>query len=256
MERNIAIYMFDREKAAKNLYRDLQHRMYHTQTFKGHMAERVSHTQNDTISIDRILESIQNDVNMMSPDDLYEITHFFSSQIHPLFAHDTLESREEYIKTLYDYLGITRLYELNTTKAGKAYAYLYEIYTDSFPIEGIRGKHFSANIRSEDFLRFNDFVILLTKRIIESALYEYHDELSEQEEIIIEAIRSENLHNELLSEAIEDQMKFLINVFFPDDRQDFIQAVYHALTFLQHAIRMRSEIDVQKNPRIILVDIY
>lgn len=256
MERNIAIYMFDRVKAAKNLHRDLRHRMYHTHTFKDQIEERIIQTNNDTISIDRILESIQNDVNMMSPDDLYEVTHFFSSQIHPLFAHDSLESREEYMKTLYDYLGITRLYELDTTKAGNAYSYLYEIYTDYFPIERIRGKHLSANIRSEDFLRFNDFVILLTKRIIESALYEYHDELSEEEEIIIETIRSENLQDEALSEAIEDQMKFFINVFFPDDRQDFIQAVYHALTFLQHAIRMRSEIDIQKNPRIILVDIY
>ncbi|MGU3376253.1 hypothetical protein [Chryseobacterium sp. M5A1_1a] len=256
MERNIAIYMFDGIKAARNLYKDLHHRMYHTRTFKDHLEDIKKQVEDDNITFNRILECVGHDINMVHPDDLYEITHFFTSQIHPLFPTDSLEAREEYVKTLYNYLGITRLYELDTTKAGKAYTYLYETYIDSFPIERVQGKNVSVNIRSEDFLRFNDFIILMTKRIIESKLHEYNDELSEEEEIIIETVRSENQQNELLSEAIEDQLKFLIKVFYPDDRQDFIQAVYHAHTFLQQAIKIRSKVDVQKNPRIIIVDIY
>ncbi|REC63023.1 hypothetical protein DRF65_07270 [Chryseobacterium pennae] len=252
MKRNISIYMFDGIKAARNLYEDLQHRIYHTITFKNYIEEK----ENGSITFNRILEYIRNDINMMPPNDFYEIIHFFRSQIYPLFAHDSLETREAYLKTLYDYLGITRLYELDTLNAGKAYAYLYENYVDYFPIARIRGKYFSANIQSEDFLHFNDFLILMTKRIIESKLYDYDDVLTEEEESIIETIRLENQQNLLLSEAIEDQMKFLINVFFPDDRQDFIQAVYHAYTFLKQAIRIRSMIDLQKNPRVIIVDIY
>ncbi|MFC3755897.1 hypothetical protein ACFONJ_07960 [Chryseobacterium tructae] len=253
MKRNISIYMFNRVKAAENLYNDLQYRIYNTQTFK----TQIENKENGNITFNRILECIKNDINMMHPNDLYEITHFFRSQIHPLFAHDTLEARKEYLKTLYDYLGITLVYEINTTKAGKAYTYLYGNYIDYFPIAGIRGKYFSVNIQSEDFLHFNDFLILVTQRIVASKLYDYDgdDELTREEEVIIETVRLENQHNLLLSEAIEDEIKFLVNVFFPDDRQDFIQAVYHASTFLKQAIKIKSMIDVQKNPRISIIDI-
>lgn len=257
MERNITIYMFDSEKSAGSLYKDLQHRIYHTSTFKNHIENRNKQTPNESIDFDKILEYVRNDINIMPPDDLNEITHFFRSQIYPLFAHDSLEARTEYLKTLYDYVGITLLYEIDTTKAGKAYTYLYEAYIDSFPIAGIRGRrYFTVNIRSEDFLHFIDFLILITKRIMESKLYDYDDVLTEEEEIIVKTVQSENQQNALLLEVIEDQMKFLINVFYPDDRQDFIQAVYHAYIFLKQAIKMRSMIDVQKNPRISIVDIY
>lgn len=252
MKRNISIYMFNRVKTAENLYNDIQHRIYNVQTFKTHIEDR----KNGNITFNRILQCIKNDINMMHPDDLYEIIHFFKSQIYPLFAHDYLEARDEYLKTLYDYLGITLLYELDTLNAGKAYIYLYEIYVDYFPIARIRGQNFSVNIQSEDFLHFNDFLILMTKRIVDSKLYEYEEEITEEEISIIETVRTENQQNTLLHEAIEDQIKFLINVFYPDDRQDFIQAVYHASSFLKQAIKIRSMIDVQKSPRVIMVDIY
>lgn len=252
MKRNISIYTFNSIKAAENLYKDLQHRIYNTQTFKTHIEGK----ENGGITFNRILESIKNDINRMHPNDLYEVTHFFRAEIYPLFAHDSLEAREKYIKTLYDYLGITLLYEIDTTEAGKAYTHLYETYIDFFPIVGIRGKYFSINIQSEDFLQFNDFLMMMTKRIIESKLYDYEEELTEEEESIIETVRSKNKQNILLSEAIEDHLKFLVKVFYPDDRQDFIQAVYHACTFLKQAIKIRSMIDVQKNPRISIIDIY
>lgn len=252
MKRNISIYTFNNVKAAENLYKDLQHRIYNTQTFKAHMEAQ----ENGDITFNKILECVKNDINMMHPNDLYEITHFLKSQIHPLFTYDSEEAREEYFKTLYDYLGITLLYEIDTQNISKAYTYLYEAYTDSFPIAGIRGKYFSINIQTEDFLHFNDFLIMMTQKIIESKLYHYEEELTEAEENIIEKVRSENQQNTLLSEAIEEEMKFLTKVFYPDDRQDFIQVIYHASTFLKQAIRMRSMIDLQKNPRIIVVDIY
>ncbi|WP_185287596.1 hypothetical protein [Chryseobacterium lactis] len=256
MERDISIYMFDKEKAAVYLYKDLQRRIYHTSTFKNHIEGKEKQDLNGNISFDRILESVRNDINMMHPDDLYEIIHFFTSQIHSLFPDDSIEAREEYIATLYDYLGITRLCELNTTKAGKAYIYFYKTYIDYFPMDSIMGENFSINIRSEDFLRFNDFLILLTKKIIESKLYDDNDILTEEEEISIETIKTETQNNTLLSEAIEDEMRFLTKTFYPDEREDYIQAVYHSFTFLKQAITIRLKIDVQKNPRIIIVDIY
>ncbi|SDJ37664.1 hypothetical protein [Chryseobacterium jejuense] len=256
MERNITIYMFDSTKAASNLYKDLQHRIYHTSTFKNYIEDQEKQVENNNINFNSLLECVGNDINMMHPNDLYEITHFFKSQIHPLFPNDSVEAREEYFKTLYDYLGITKLYELTTTNACKAYGYLYEAYIDSFPVTGIQGKDLSINIRTEDFLHFNNFLILVTKKIIDSQLYDYPDELTEEEESIIETVQSENLQNELMSEVIEEEMKFLTKVFYPDNRQDFIQAVYHVHTFLKQAIKMKLIIDVQKNPRIIVVDIY
>lgn len=253
MERNVSIYMFDREKAARNLYKDLKQRFYTTSTFKNHIENSI---ENSNMNFDEVLEAVKNDVNMIHPNNLNEITHFFKGQIYPLFAHDSLATREEYLTTLYDYLGITKLYELDTTNASKAYTYLYEMYIDYCPINEIRGESFSTSIPSEDFLKFNDFVILLTKRTFDSKLCDYTEDLTEEEEFIIEKVRLENQQNIPLSEAIEDQITFFIKVFFPDDRQDFIQAIYHAPVFLKQAIKIRSMIDVQKNPRIIVVGHY
>lgn len=256
MERNITIYMFDSTKAARNLYKDLQHRIYYTSTFKNHIEEYEKHVENNNVSLDRILECVKNDINMMHPNDLYEITHFFKDQIHPLFSNDSVKAREEYFKTLYDYLGITKLYELDTINTGKAYGYLYETYIDYFPLSGIQGKNLSINIPTEDFLHFNDFLILMTQKIIKSQLYDYHDELTEEEKHIIQTVQSQSLQNIKLSEIIEEEMKFLAKVFYPDDRQDFVQTVYHAHSFLKQSIAMKSMIDIQKNPRIIVVDTY
>jgi hypothetical protein len=88
----------------------------------------------------------------------------------------------------------------------------YGNYTEYFPLDEIKGDDGGSNILSEDFLRFNDYVILVMKRILESKLDGYDYELTEEEEKIIEAIKTENQNNSLLFEVIENQLNFLIDI--------------------------------------------
>ncbi|MCQ9640744.1 hypothetical protein MP478_15255 [Chryseobacterium sp. WG14] len=253
MERHTAIYLFNKAKAATNLYEDLQ-RLYHTQTFEEYIEDRKKELNDDKISYDRILKTVRNDMNSIMPHELLEIILFLNHQIYPMFSSDPSEARDEYFKTLYHHLGITRLYQLPGTKASAAYAYQYENYTDFFPIDKLGNGNWGANIRSEDFLRFNDYLILTAKRIIESRLCD--EDITREEEIIINTIKTENQDNALLFEIIGQELEFLTKVFYPNDKSPYTQTVYHAYAFLKQSIEMRSKINIQKNPRIIISDSY
>lgn len=78
MGRDTSIYMFDKEKATANLYEHLQHKIYHTKTFKDYIKNRQEEINSSyNISIDKILETVRNDINMITPDELFEIILFF-----------------------------------------------------------------------------------------------------------------------------------------------------------------------------------
>ncbi|AZA80484.1 hypothetical protein C1637_22865 [Chryseobacterium lactis] len=254
MKRALSMYMFDKDKASTRLYEDLQHRLYHTQTFRDYIEERKREPNTDNISFENILETVKNDINLITIDDLLEITLFFNSQLYPLFSQDSSEVRVKYIEDLYDYLGITCLYQLPDS-ACTAYSYQYEWYTETFPIDRLY-KDKGANIRSDDFLHFNDYVILVAKGLIDTKVIEYECELTSHEELIIETIKTEYQDHVLLLEIIEEQVKFLVRIFYPDDRSPYVHTVYHACEFLKQSIQMKSMINTKNNPRIVILDSY
>lgn len=257
MGRDTSIYMFDKEKATANLYEHLQNKTYHTRTFKDYIKNRQEEINSSyNISIDKILETVRNDINTITPDELFEIILFFYEDVSPQFYNAPWKKRDQYIERLYNRSGITLLYEIPSSTICYSYMFQYANYTHYFPLDEIKSEDGGTNILSEDFLRFNDYVILVMKRILERKLDGYDYELTEEEEKIIEGIKNENQNNSLLFEIIEDELNFLIELSATDNNGPYSETIYRAYDFLIRSIEMKSRIDVQKNPRIVIIDSY
>lgn len=250
MGRDTSIYMFERAKTSTNLYNSLQ-----TGAFKKFIEDQKKEFNDDTMSFDNILETVRKDANFLTPEDLFEVALFLREQVYKLIPGDHRYKDSEQIENLYNHCGITELFELPGKTMCTAYIFQYGNYTEFFPIVELKND-FGVNIQSEDFLRFNDYVILVMKRILESKLDDYDYQLTEEEEKIVDAIKIENQGNSLLFEVIEDELKFLIESSSSDNNGPYSQTIYQAYDFLSKSIEMKSRIDIQKNPRIIIVDTY
>lgn len=256
MGRHTSIYMFNKEKAAANLYEDLQHRTYHAGTFKKFIEDRNKEFNTYNMSFSSILEIIRTDANLLTPDDLFEITLFLSNHIYNLSKQEDWNTSMKQIESLYNHYGIIELFKLPTKTVCTAYMFQYGNYTEYFPLDEIKGDDGGANILSEDFLRFNDYVILVMKRIIESKLNDNDDQLTDEEEKIIEVIKIENKDNSHLFEVVENELNFLIDMASNDNDGPYSQTIYYANVFLSKAIEMKLKIDIEKNSRIVIVDSY
>lgn len=255
MGRDTSIYMIDKTKTA-NLYNDLQNKVYHTGTFKKFIEHRKKKFNTYNMNFGHIMEIIRNDANLLTPDDLFEITLFLRSQIWTLPKQEGWDTSMEQIESIYTHYGIIELFKLPTKTVCTAYMFQYGNYTEYFPLDEIKGDDGGSNILSEDFLRFNDYVILVMKRILESKLNENDDQLTEEEEKIVEAIKTENKDHSRLFEVVENQLNFLIDMAANDNDGPYSQTIYYASVFLSKAIEMKLIIDIQKNPRIVIVDSY
>ncbi|WP_160136325.1 hypothetical protein [Chryseobacterium sp. c4a] len=258
MGRHTSIYMFDREQAAVNLHEDLQHRIYHTRTFKDHIEDRKKELSSYpyNISLDKILETVKNDINMITPDELFELTLFFDNEVYPQFRKSFPNLRDQYFEKLYDHSGINLLYEIPSTTVCYAYMFQYANYIHYFPVDEIKSEDGGTNILSEDFLCFNDYVILVMKKILENKLDGYDYQLTEEKEKIVDGIKTENQSNSLLFEVIEDEVNFIREVSATDSKGPYSQTICYAYDFLIRSIEMKSKIDIQRNPRIVIVDSY
>lgn len=256
MGRDTSIYMFDRVKTSTNLYNDLQNKVYPTGTFKNFIEDRKKKFNEGYVSFDNILETVKNDINRITSDELFEIILFLDEKIRTQFHNVPWHERDQYLEKLYDHSGITLLYKIPSSTICYSYMFQYGNYTHYFPLDEIKSEDGGTNILSEDFLRFNDYVILVMKRIIERKLNGYDYELTEEEENSIGIIKTENKDNALLFEVIEDELNFLIEMSATDNDGPYSQTIYHAYDFLRRSIEMKSKIDVQKNPRIVIIDSY
>lgn len=254
MGRNTEIYMFDKEKASAYLYKDLQHRIFPTGTFKEYLENRKKDVSGYEISFDKILETVKSDINMISADELFEINLFLSDEIYSTFKNENYSARENHLLDLCMHYGIFLLYELPTSTVCTSYMFQYGNYTHYFPIEEMRDLDGGININSKDFLCFNDYMILITEKILSGKLDGYGHDFTENEKNIIDEIKAENINNSLLSEEIENEFIYLKNTISTDSRGAEAQTVYYAYEFFLKSLEMKFLIDINKNPRIVILD--
>ncbi|MDN5423081.1 MAG: hypothetical protein L0G07_06715, partial [Chryseobacterium sp.] len=106
MGRNTEIYMFDKEKASAYLYDDLKHKKFHTRTFKTFLEDRKKETGKYDITLENILEKVKNDMNTITPDELFEINLFLIEEVYSEYTGRDDTIKEKYFEELYDHYGI------------------------------------------------------------------------------------------------------------------------------------------------------
>ncbi|MCT2562803.1 hypothetical protein [Chryseobacterium herbae] len=252
--------MFDKEKASVRLYEDLQHKKFHTRTFKTFLEDRKKEIGNYDITFEKVLEKVKCDINTITADELFEINLFLSEEVYSEYTGSNYATSEKHLGDLYDHYGLILLYELPTSTVCTSYMFQYGNYTHYFPIYELENYESGnndggVNMDSTDFLKFNDYMILLMKMILDKKLDGYEYDFTKSEEDIIRRITTDHQNNLILFKEIERECDF-IKESSADEKGPYAQAIYYAYAFFKQSIEMKLRIDVEKNPRIVILDSY
>jgi len=263
MSRNTEIYCFDKEIASKVLYNDLKNQKLHQKTFEEFINKRKIEIGNsyDT-SYEQILNIVKEDINKITADELFELVYYLNEELLYGKRYEEFRSNKNVQNLIYEGYGIMLLYELPGTKTCYSYMFQYGNYTEYYPIEEIKFNEDEQgqNINVEDFLKFNDYVILLMNRILSSGINEYYNDsenyVNELEKKILEQITLKyNKDNELLK-IIEEEFSFIKSSY--EDTNEVssatVNTIYCAHNILTTSIKMKLKINPEKNTRIVIVD--
>ncbi|MDQ0782962.1 hypothetical protein [Chryseobacterium sp. W4I1] len=260
MGRNTEIYMFDKEKASVRLYEDLQHKKFHTRTFKTFLEDRKKEIGTYDITLEKVLEKVKSDINTITADELFKINLFLSEEVYSESTISDYSAMKKHLGDLYDWYGIILLYELPTSTVCTSYMFQYGNYTHYFPIyelenDKLGNSEGGINMDSTDFLKFNDYMILLVKMILDKKMDGYEYEFTKKEEDIIRQITADHQNNLILFKEIERECDF-IKESSADGKGPYAQTIYYAYSFFKQSIEMKLRINVEKNPRIVILDSY
>ncbi|WP_153395143.1 hypothetical protein [Chryseobacterium vaccae] len=148
-------------------------------------------------------------------------------------------------------MGITLLYEVPTSTVCYCYMFQYGNYTHYFPVDQMTDEDIGLTVDSKDFLRFNDYMILLAKQILDSRLDGFEYTFTELEEKTVFEIK-DNPGNRTILEEAENEFEYLKKMFNKDNIAT--QTVCRAYDFFLCSAAMKSKINADKNTRIIILD--
>ncbi len=250
MGRHTQIYMLDKEKSSNFLYQDLKNKVFQNKTFESFINDRKTKYKSlDNLSFDKILQTVKEDINFITEEELNEILFFIDDEILNIDFFDIKK-----YNTIYKQYGLELLYDIGSSTTCYSYMFQYGNFTNYFPIEEV-----GRNIDSNDFLKFNDYMILMMKRILDSGICSsisgYEEEFNEK--IIIDALVEKYKNNKVLLEVIENEFYFLKTYWDKQDehsRSPEINTIWSACQFLSISIQMKQIINPKINTRIVIVD--
>jgi hypothetical protein len=248
MARNTEIYTFNRENARVNLLPLINDTVLHEKSFSQFLNERrIEIGDSYNTSEEKIYEIISTDINFIQPEDLSEITFFLDEEI--TYNKNILE------KDIGKY-GINLLYEIPNKPLCFSYLYQYSNYTNYHPIDEIVDTvYYGYNISAEDFLKFNNYIILLTKKILDNGIdgYGYTEkDFTDLEKKTFEIINNKLANDNELHKIIEEEFLFLKKDVDNENNGGATQIVWYASEFFSKSIQMRENIDLQN--RVVILD--
>lgn len=247
MGRNTEIYTFNKEKAKQNLLPFISDQVLTNRSFIQFLNKREREYGSVLgTSADQLARVISENINFIRPDNFLQLMFFLNNEI--IYPTPVPE------KNIDDY-GIMLLYELPTTTVCTGYMFQYGNYTHHYPVEDLGGSDCGVNISAEDFSGFNAYMILLTRKILDSRIdgnaYTVND-FTEPERKIYEKIRLKFSENEKFQNIVEEEFLHLKKSFINDNSGPDAQTIYYASTFFSTSIMMHQKITRQN--RVLILD--
>ncbi|MFY7815522.1 MAG: hypothetical protein ACOVRK_10090, partial [Chryseobacterium taeanense] len=152
--------------------------------------------------------------------------------------------------------GIKQLYEIPNKTLCFSYLYQYSNYTNYHPIDEIvDAEYYGYNISAEDFLKFNDYIILLTKKILDNGIdgYRYTEkDFTDLEKKTFETLNNKLSDNKELHKIIEEEFLYLKKDVDNENNGGATQIVWYASEFFSKSVQMQENIDLQN--RVVILD--
>lgn len=263
MSRNTEIYSFDKDITSKILYPDLVSKKLSEKTFKEFINERKAEIRiPHTALYDKIVNIVKEDINRITAYELFELIHFLNTELVYGKHYEEFKLNNDVQNLLYGKYGITLLYDLPGTTTCYSYMFQYGNYTEYYPIEEIKfdEDEEGRNIDVKDFLKFNDYMILLMSSILSSGINEYYNDaenyLDEYEKTILEQTTLTYHKDKKFLKIIEEEFNFIKSSHENTNEVDSatVNTVYCAHNILTTSIKMKLKINPKKNSRIVIVD--
>lgn len=263
MGRTTEFFKLDAEKAKTNLILDLHSKTKFKKSFEDFISERKAEFGDDfDVTFNDVIKKVSTNINTIRPNELWELT-FWIGEIESERIYQQGESYEKVHNELYINNGIESLYEIISTNA-YGFMFQYGNFTDSFDVDQINEINDGKNVKTKDFIRFLDYMILLMKKILEANLTWYKYEFSTEEIEEILKIEDLNKENKILFELIDREFVWLKQNFFEEkerenqeenyrSRNGDYYTVFCADSFFENCIRMKKEIN-EINTNILIVD--
>lgn len=263
MGRIVETYMFHKEYASTNLYEDLKDKRLYQKTFNEFLYQRRADFGSDSnIIFDKILSDVYDDINYIGPDDLYRIVLYLNNELefgkfeNLMWGSDRdlhLKSQQE-IGEIYENYGIILLDEIHSKTTCASYMNQLHNFMGFFPIKAICAEGF--NLRSEDFLMFNDYIVLITHSIIKSGICDFDINRLGVKSNEIEKVILKYKNNQKMHQCIEYEFNILKSCLSEEQGSCEVEknTVYAADTFLDQALEMKQRINPRINPRIVIID--
>jgi len=247
MGRNTEIYTFNKEKAKQNLLPFISNKVLTEHSFIQFLNKREKEYGSVLgTSADQLALVISEDINYVSPNNFLELMFFLSNEI----IYPTPDPE----KDIEDY-GITLLYELPTTTVCTGYMFQYGNYTHHYPVENLGKSDCGVNISAEDFSGFNAYMILLTRKILDSGIdgdAYTENNFTDAERKIYEEIRLKFSEDEKFQNIVEEEFLYLKKSFISDNSGPDAQTIYYASNFFSTSIMMHQKITQQN--RVVILD--
>lgn len=264
MGRNTEIYMFDKEKSTNFLYPDLKNKVFNKNTFVEYLNSRKrEYGDLPEFDLDKILETVNNDINFIHPDQLWEIVNFIEEEIFQKFigvSENHFKIIEAEMDKLYDLYGIIKLYEVHTSTVCYSYMFQFGNYRSFFEKDEKFEYENGYNLSSQDFLDLNDYMILMMDRIINNQVFDVkYSPYSEEDLALVKDIKLKFKESRVMNEAIEHELNWLIKCWNESKDSDSFKietsTISYAGLFFSQSISMKKNIK-EINPSIVITDSY
>jgi len=267
MGRHTSIYMLNKQNAFINLYLDLKYFPLYKNTFREYVRQNNQNFDiNSEELFNNILKVVKNDINTITPSYLWEVVEYLKEELeYGKYDNRGLSWQSDFelcsqnqrlVRDSFERYGINLLYEVHTSTVCSSYMFQYGSYTHYFPIDGDFSEGY--NISSIDFLGFNDYVILIMYKIIQSDLYEEEIDNQNLNMIEIKSVIQKYQNNQVMVKCIEKEFEWLKSrMKNKEDEERFKierNTVYYAELFLIKSLEMKSRINPQISPRILILD--
>ncbi|MEN0053391.1 MAG: hypothetical protein AAGC65_06965 [Mucilaginibacter sp.] len=263
MSRYVFFYKLNSKQGEEHLLNDL----VSTNKFEKSFANFLTHRRAECGSsykttYHQVIKSILTDFNEILPSEIHEIVRWYENNVYGN-NFNCFREKEQRVAALLKESGIELLFKI-TSSSASCYAFIFQYgnFTDRYKINAIdENDDEGSNIKSYDFIRFLEYVILLMCKINEAGLEDIFDYPDSQIRMI-EGIKFSYEDDIKLHKLIEDEFNYIKKSWVKYEKKrnkgideritPEIQTVYNACFFLNACLEMIESIK-EENKNILML---